>query len=250
MTFELGTLVQPSFMALVGVGIVLSLLFVALRHRIYYPTPSFLQVFDVCLVASAGGILGAKFGYMILYRTQWSAGGLSWHGGLLGAVIVLSIMSRWRKLDQALLWDSVAWCVPLIMLMAWWGCLGATCGFGREVESLADYPAWMVWEGRDLTNTLAPRFATQTLGMSGAVVVWLILAVIAQRRLWVGRWFGLVILMFSAIMFGLGFLRGDPAIDVGGLRIDQALDIVMMIGGAVMGLTRPSVSQPIRQSST
>jgi hypothetical protein len=247
MTLYLGTFAQPSFMALVGFGAVVSVLFVALRHRTFHQIPSFLKVLDVGLVTMTASVVGAKLGYIVLHDGDWSAGGLSWHAGLLFGMVVLYGMSRWRKLDQGLLWDSVAWCLPLIMLMAWWGCRGAACGFGHEVDTLADYPVVMVWEGRDLTQTLAPRFATQSLGMIGAIVAWLILGVIAYRGWLIGRWFGVVIGIISLIMFGLGFLRADPSMIIGGIRADQWLDLGGIVLGAVMCLTRPSERRSIPQ---
>ena len=247
MNLYLGTFAQPSFMALVGFSAIASALFVALRHRTFHQMPAFFTVFDVGLVTLVAGVIGAKAGYVLLNGGAWLDGGLSWHAGLVAGMVALAILSRWHTLNQALVWDSLAWCLPFIMLMAWWGCRGAACGFGREVATLADYPAVLVWEGRDLTNTLAPRFSTQSLGMIGAIGAWLILALVAYRGWLIGRWFGLMLVVMGGVMFAIGFLRADPAGMLGGVRVDQALDGVVIGLGAVMCLTRPSERPPTQQ---
>lgn len=242
MRIELGSLTQPSLMILVGLGAVMSVLFVALRHRTFHHSPSYLNLLDIGLATLVMAVLGARLGYIVLDGGAGLRGGLSWHSGLMVGMATLAILSRWRKLDQTLLWDSVAWCLPLIMFLAWWGCMGASCGFGREVETLADYPPFFAWEGRDLNNTLAPRFATQALGMMGAVMIGLILGWIAYKKWLIGRWLGLVLVMIGAVMFGIGFLRAD-------MGVNPWFDVGVMMGGAVMCLTRPIVRRFVPQAT-
>lgn len=233
---------------LVGFGAFCAVLFVALRHRTFRPDVSFAAAFDAGLVALVAAVIGARLSYAALNAAHFaddpaavlrlSAGGLNWHGAALAGMPAFALMIRWRGLSPRLMWDSAAWFVPVLMLGAWWGCIPAACGFGAEVETLADYPAFMVWLARDLTGTIAPRFATQPLGIVAAFAVWLALAVIGWRGWLVGRRFPFVLMLAASAMLALGFLRGDPAADWFGLRADQWLDVA--VGGvAVAWLLAP-----------
>lgn len=231
-------------------------LFVALRHRTFRPDVPFGVALSAGLVAMVSAAFGARMAYAALNAAlnaahftddparilRLDSGGLNWHGAALAGVLAFALMIRWRGLSPRLMWDSAAWFLPVIMLGAWWGCVPAACGFGAEVDTLADYPAFMVWLARDLTGTIAPRFATQSLGMSAAFGAWLLLAVVGWRGWLVGRRFPFVLALMAASMFALGFLRGDPAADWLGLRADQWLDLAAC-GGALVWLLAPRRKQ-------
>src|SRR5450432_3272808 len=66
-------------------------------------------VVDIGLGACIGGIIGARIEHVLLNWTyfadnlaeavQPSAGGLDWHGAVIGGLIGLALVARWRKLD-------------------------------------------------------------------------------------------------------------------------------------------------------
>ncbi len=167
-----------TFTVLLMLGIVLGMAWVLLRAR--PGTRS--ATLDACLAALVGGVIVGRLGHVLLNwayfrdhadeitRIDWQ-GGLSVHGVVLGALLGLWVVSRWRKLDFAHLLDSAALVIPLLALMGWWGCAANACAYGAPVEHMADYPRLLTWVQPDIYGIVEPRFATQRLGMLASVVL-------------------------------------------------------------------------------
>jgi prolipoprotein diacylglyceryltransferase len=173
------------------------------------------------------------FTYNLNEAFQLSAGGLNWHGAVIGGLIGIGIMARWRHIPARDLIDGLTPSLALVTLAVWYGCWAAACAYGKEVATLADYPAFIVWEGPDIFGLYAPRFNTHPLGMGFALFL-LVVALVSLRIRRLMYWrFWLLLALASLGMFGLGFLRGDYAITIavgdGHLRLDQGLDILMLI---------------------
>jgi prolipoprotein diacylglyceryltransferase len=193
----------------------------------------------VWLAGIAGGLLVGRavhvalnWAYFELERGeiwQLNAGGQDWRGAFLGALLGMWLMARLRDVPFDALLDGLAPVLPMIALAGWWGCGAAHCAYGKEVENLSFYPAWQVWEEADIYNLIAPRYATQRLGM---ILAWAALVIVLAvmwrgwlkwRRLW------LALVLIAAGMFALGFLRGDYAVLLGGLRLGQWLDLALAL---------------------
>ena len=239
----LGRFTLPTYTALLALGVLASVAALALAYRWRYARPVGPLV-DACLGALLGGVVLARAGHVLLHRYYFeihpdeiirlSAGGLDWHGALVGGLLGFALVSRWRGLDARSLFDWLAPVVPALALLAWWGCGAAHCAYGAEVETLADYPGWLVWEAADVYNIRAPRYAVQPLGMgfSGGL---LLLVLGLMWRGWLrGRLLGLALLVLALGMFALGFLRGDYNPTIGPLRADQALDLLLAGGGLAL----------------
>lgn len=195
-------------------------------------------VVDACLGALAGGVIGARLVHVLLnwsyfaYNTSeiWRlrSGGLDWHGALLGGLIGLWVICRWRRLEFARLLDMLTPALPLLALAGWWGCRAANCGFGAEVNTLANYPPLVVAELPDVYGIPAPRYNTQLFGLVLALLALGLTIWLFRRGLLVGRRFWLVLALLSAGMFAIGFFRADYALQVADLRADQWLDLAAM----------------------
>ena len=206
----------------------------AFVSAVYRSPYRFAQVIDVALAAVVLGLIGARLEYVALAWDYFAAhpaellrpelGGLGWHGAVIGAYAGMALMARWRGLDRRELLSRGAWALPLIALAGWIGCAAAGCGYGREVDTLANYADWLVWETRDVYGILAPRYATARFGMALAVIVALVGALTRrERRVWV------MLALLSAGMFGIGFLRADASPLVSSLRADQIIDSVFLV---------------------
>lgn len=190
-------------------------------------------VVDACLGALAGGIVGARIGHVLLNWSYFAdnlsealrpgAGGVDWHGALLGGLIGLALVARWHRLSLRDLLDALAPTLPLLALAGWLGCWAAVCGYGAEVDTLARYPA-LAAETRDVYGIVAPRYSTQVFGMALALGLFALSAVLIRRGWLKYRRFWLLLALLSAGMVGIGFLRGDSAPVIAGLRADQWLD--------------------------
>jgi phosphatidylglycerol:prolipoprotein diacylglycerol transferase len=197
------------------------------------------RAIDLGLWALAGGVIGARLGYVALnleyFRdhvdeiARLSAGGLNWHGAVVGALLGLMLAGRVYRTPTDGLTDSLAFGVGLIALAGWTACGALACGYGAEVANLADHPALLVAERADMYGLVVPRYDTQRLGALLAIAV-LVLTLALRWRGWLrGRRLWAALAAFSAGMFALGFLRGDPAVMVAGLRLDQGFDLGMLL---------------------
>jgi phosphatidylglycerol---prolipoprotein diacylglyceryl transferase len=207
---------------------------------------------DVYLAALIGGVIVARSGHILLnweyftYNTSeiWrlNSGGLDWHGAVIGGLIGLHLVARWHRINPAALLDSLALGLPLIALSAWWGCLAANCGYGAEVDTLANYPSLMVSESPDVYGLPAPRYNTQLFGLMLSLLL-LGFALLLHWRGWlVYRQFSVVLALMSLGLFVMGFWRGDYAIIIAGLRADQWLDAgLLLLGMAQLARARHAV---------
>lgn len=238
LTITLGPLTLRSFTFFIGLALAAAVGVVLLRLR---PFAAAGYVVDALLGGLLGAVAGARIGHVAL---QWdyfsthadeiirlSAGGLDWHGALLGGLLGLTLVARWRRLPLRLLLDALTPVLPLVALGGWTACWSAACGYGREVDTLANHPAYAVAELPDVYGIFAPRYSTQVFGIWLALVLLVVaVALLASRRL-EGRRFWAVLALLGAGMFAIGFWRGDPVAFVGGLRLDQWMDLLVVAAG-------------------
>lgn len=193
---------------------------------------------DVYLGILVGAIIGARAGHILLnaayFADHWAetlrvnAGGLDWHGAVIGGLIGLLLAARRCRVDYRLILADLALALPLLAGFTWWGCLYANCGYGAEVDTLARYPALLVAELPDVYGLPAPRYNTQLMGMVIAALL-LLWVLIMRRRAGPNKahfWPALALL--SLAMFAIGFLRADYATIIIGLRADQWLDLLIL----------------------
>lgn len=225
----LGPVTLPAFTLL------LALATAAAAALLLHRAPARAAAADCGLAALAGAAVGARAAHVLLNwdyfagapaeALRLSAGGLSWHGAVAGGLVGLGLGARWRGVDAAALLDRLALALPLAAFAVWWGCLGAACGYGAEVDTLARYPAWMVAELPDIYGLAAPRYRTQAFGMALSAAL-LALALLLAGRGWLrGRRFWLLLFLLSAGMFAIGFVRADHTPAIAGRRADQWLDL-------------------------
>lgn len=241
--FDLGSLTLSTYTALVGIGILLTGVY-ALYHT---EQPQRSKTADVLLAGIIGGIIVGRVEHVLLNWShfaynqneilQIASGGVDWHGALIGGGVGMLIVSRWRKVALAPLMDRLTIGLPLIGLLAWWGCGAASCAYGKEVATLSAYPEWVAWEGRDIFGIYAPRFQTQFIAMLLMGALLIITLLLLWRGWLVGFRFGLILMLTSVIMFGVGFLRGDYAPIAASLRVDQWLDLIFVGVGFLLLLT-------------
>lgn len=199
---------------------------------------------DVGLAALLIGLIGARLEYVLLAWGHFAAhpdeiarldmGGLGWHGAVIGGYAGMAIMARWRGLDQRDVLRAFAWALPLLAAGAWIGCGAAGCAYGREVDTLANYPAWLVWEARDVYGILAPRYNTAGFGVLLSLIAALVGALSgADRRFWT------MLALISAGMFGIGFIRADASPLIAALRADQLLDVLFFLAAVRLRALAP-----------
>jgi len=239
--FRLGPFVVPSYTALLDVGLVAGVMVACLLAR--RRGLDFARVLDAALAAALGGLVGGRLVYVVARWAYYNDhlrqaldlqdGGLSWHGGLVGGLVVLLIYCAVRRVSLRSLLDVLTPGIALLAICAWLGCFFAGCACGIET-----YPGQgLFWalslELADLYGIWVPRVAVQLLGAAWGAVVLAVVAVAGRCARLEGLTFSLWLALYSAGSLGLGFLRADEVTLVAGWRADQVVDLALIVVGVV-----------------
>lgn len=217
-------------------------------------------VVDVAVWALLGGIAGARFYHV---ATSWSElpdawwgpfavwrGGLASWGGLLGGTLAGVAVLRRRGVPVRQFMDAAA---PAVLLAYALGRLG-----NYTSQELFGPPTGLPWglevepdfrpDGYEEYATFQPTFLYELLWEVG--VVFVLLAV--ERRVRV-RPPGLFLLFLAGYglgrMFGELFFRIDPAITIGGLRLNfYVATVLVLVSGALLARTQSGARSPDTQT--
>jgi phosphatidylglycerol:prolipoprotein diacylglycerol transferase len=245
--FRLGSFAVQTYTVLIDLGLAISLAWLYLAA----PKAKAERWLDAGLAAVFGGLAGARLvycfansGYYFEHPEQiimiWQ-GGLDWAGAVLGGVLGAGLYCSRAREPLAPIWDLLAWPLLLLSLLSWAGCLAAGCAYGAEVAS-GQALSGLAVNTPDLYGVVAPRWPTQLMGL-----VW---SFIALGGLWLARrwaWgsgargsFALALVALGACL--LSFLRGDPDLLMGGLRLGTVLSGLVLacaLAGWAWRIRRP-----------
>lgn len=239
---QIGPITIRTYTLLVDLAILVGLGVLAWQGHVGYRRAGVWM--DAGIGALVGGLVIGRLVHVLIYWAYFSEhanqtyqiwrGGIDWHGAVIGGLIGLAVVGRWRGVSFEVIAGVIAILLPIGAIMIYLGCYSMGCGYGREVESLADYPPMVVGELPDLFGVVAPRFASPLYGIIASVMV--LIVVLVSRR-WIKRgdvlmWLALGLLGLAA--FGIGFTRGDSMWMVGALRLDQVLDLNIVAISVVM----------------
>lgn len=207
-------LTVPVFSLSLVCGALLSL-FLAVRRTGWKPG----MWVDLALGAGAGAVVGGRIEHVALHWDYFGThadeivrvtlGGLTWHGAVIGGLIGLWLAVQVRRIillatsrivrlpffaslvpatdapapfpSMSALLDALTPALPLLAFAGWLGCYAATCAWGKEVATLADFPAWAVGWTRDVFNIYAPRYSTQFYGMALAALLFALAWLLTRR---------------------------------------------------------------------
>lgn len=229
----------------------LALLFAIALVLFVTPRKQRAKAANALLLALAMGIAFARIEYVLLHPDafnaggqaplDFAAGGLGWHGAVLGALLGLWIGARIGRIDAALWWrwlDALALALPLVVFAAWLGCAASGCAYGAEVGTLADYAPRVAAELPDIYNIIAPRWNTPLYGVLLAALLLCIVAAWryaeARRGRSTGAALWLALALLSLGMFAIGYARADMVLMLATLRADQVLDMGVFVVSALM----------------
>jgi phosphatidylglycerol:prolipoprotein diacylglycerol transferase len=210
-----------------------------------------IPVIDAALAAGVGSVLLARATYAGFHwayyqnhlgeAIRFRDGGLAWQGALVGGVIGVAVMgASCRQIRVPVALDVLTPGAASLATCAWLACQPVGCAYGMET-----YPGeGLLWTlSRDLPTLYGirePRVAVQLLGAGWSAIL-LSGVLVAERRLrWRGTAFALWVTLHSLGAFGLGFLRADEVTMVAGWRIDQAINLLLAVGGLVIAVRKIS----------
>jgi phosphatidylglycerol:prolipoprotein diacylglycerol transferase len=239
---QIGPITISTYTALIALGAAVGLAVLYWRA----PAGKNARWMDAGLAAMVGGLIGARLVYVAASAdyylphleevVQVWQGGLAWPGAPLGALAAVWIYSR--RTGEALgpILDALAVPIVLLSALAWGGCLAAGCAYGYEVAP-GQAQAWLTSFAPDLFGLVAPRFATQALGIALSLAALAAVAIPQRGRKWAAGAYGLYALSLAAlIMFGLSFTRGDPAPLVRGYRLDTVGSAIVLLAATGLWL--------------
>jgi prolipoprotein diacylglyceryltransferase len=192
--------------------------------------------FDICLAGLIGAIILGRLFHVALNWLYFGEnlqmvsriheqGGINWHGAALGAFLAGALMAKFRGLSLSDLLSKLSPILPLIAFSGWYGAASSGAAYGIPVKHMVDYPAFFTWIERDIYGLVSPRFAVQSLGMVWTGLLFLLAIILQWRGSFFKRRLPLILLLLCIGAFSLGFLRGDYALMLFGLRAEQWLDI-------------------------
>lgn len=189
--------------------------------------------FDVVLIILSAAILGGRLGFVFFNWNyfqdrigeswQFSQGGLSYHPALWSGLLALFIWSRIKKVS---FYDTAGMLAPAFVLFvafAWAACWFEGCAYGREGllgPLTADLP--------DDLGVYAVRYQTQLSGFMLTLIVFGLILLISRRmNSMVVFWLALGSVSFIHLLTSL--LRGDPAYEFVGIRLDIWVDGLIVL---------------------
>lgn len=200
------------------------------------------QVGDVIFYGALGVIVGGRLGYVLFYNLMYFVhqplmifalwdGGMSFHGGLIGVIVVIWLYTKKHHMPLFALTDFIA---PLVPIGLGAGRIGNFINgelWGRVTHS----PFGMVFPGAGPL----PRYPSQLIEfLLEGVVLFIILWVVSLKprpRMLVSALF---LIFYGAFRFLAEFFRQpDPQLGFvafGWLSQGQLLSIPMMLLGAIL----------------
>jgi phosphatidylglycerol---prolipoprotein diacylglyceryl transferase len=199
---------------------------------------------DAILYVTLGIILGGRIGYVLFYNGPWYLshpldalqvwrGGMSFHGGLIGVIIALTLFARSRKLPVLEFGDLAAAVAPIGLL------LGRIANFinGELWGRPTDVPWAMVFPGAGPL----PRHPSQ---LYEAFLEGIVLLIVMQVLAWRprrpeqrGRLGGVFLIGYALARIAVEFFREPDAqlgYLAGGITMGQLLSLPMLLAGLLL----------------
>ncbi|MET0279646.1 MAG: prolipoprotein diacylglyceryl transferase [Steroidobacteraceae bacterium] len=217
------------------------------------------QVDDLIFWAMAGGILGGRIGYVLIYvlpfqmellRADWLypvkiwQGGMSWHGGMIGGFIAMGLYAR-RFGRRAL--DVMDFAAPLSGI----GICAVRIGnfINSELWGAPTDWKWGFLVPDAVTGELVGRHASQLYEAAlEGLAMFLLLWWFTRRRRPSGATIGLALSWYALVRMGIEFVR-VPDAQIGYLMGDyltmgQLLSLPMLLAGLVLLLRAQMQPRP------
>lgn len=223
---------------LLGVGTLTGLLLVCWRA----PQKELPAYLDAGFWVLVGALIGSRAGSVLVnfayYQTHigevfqvWK-GGLSSIGALVGGSVAIFVVARWKKIPTAALADVLFPLAGTLMVTAWLGCWVSSCAYGLPSE------AWWALPAKDELGMLDHRIPVQLAGASLTLVLLFLLELAGGRFRVPGSSALTGLLLLSAEIVALSFLRADPTPTWLGVRLEAwgaaALLLATTLAGVVL----------------
>ena len=253
-----------SLMYLVAFAVVYFLTVFRIKHENYKYTAENIQ--DYLVWAMIGVIIGGRFGYALFYNFGYyfqhpleiilpfdfshgikfvGLSGMSYHGGLIGVVIMSILFCRKYKFN---FWHFVDLLIPAIPLGYTFGRIGNFIN-GELYGRITTVP-WGMYFPLDSSQSL--RHASQLYeALFEGIVLFVLLWLIRKKKYLNGFLLGIYICCYGFVRFFIEFFR-EPDAQLGFVlgfnTMGQVLCILMMLAGIAIILWRRNTTQTLRRT--
>lgn len=258
--FSIGTfqLRYYSLMYIVAFVLVYFLVIYRIKNEKYKYTAEDIQ--DYLVWAMIGVLLGARLGYVLIYNFVYylqhpleiflpfsfadgirfiGISGMSYHGGVIGVIIMSVLFCRKRKID---FWKFADLICPAIPLGYTFGRLGNF--INGELFGRATTMPWGMYFPLDATNTLRHPSQLYEAAFEG-IFLFIILWLLRKKTGVDGYLPGLYIFGYGLARFIVEFFR-EPDFAVGPISIGQFLCLLMMLAGIMILIWLKNTTQKNR----
>ena len=224
---------------LIGIGFLLGVTFCARRAKRFGYTED--DVYDVMIWLIPCSILGARLYYVLFnldyylkhlneFFAVWN-GGLAIYGGVIAGILVAFLVTRRKKIPFAALLDDMVYGLLIGQIIGRWGNFMNREAFGRETEIFCR----MGLTAPDGTTIYVhPTFLYESLWNLGVLLFLLWFEKKGKRR-FDGHCITLYFLLYGLGRLWIEGLRTDSLyIGSTGIRVSQALSLVLVIGAAAV----------------
>ncbi len=204
------------------------------------------QVFDLCMLALFGGLIGARLLHVIqnwnsqkglLWIIRVDQGGLVFYGGFILAVIAVCVYAKRKNISIPALLDVFAPAIAIGHAFGRLGCFMQGCCHGAKAP--AGFPGairfpYMTGGSVDPKLFQADGYScwlypTQLWESAGNVILCVILLLIFRKFRKEGQIAGIYLILYAVMRFILEFFRGDNPELLLGLTTSQAIALFLMI---------------------
>jgi len=247
-------------MYLVAFAIVYFLTLYRIKHENYKYTAENIQ--DYLVWAMIGVILGARFGEVFIYNPVYYAqhpleiiipfdfsngvrftgiSGMSYHGGVIGVVIVSILFCRKYKIN---FWHFIDLLIPAVPLGYTFGRIGNF--INGELWGRVTTVSWGMYFPLDPTQNLRHPSQLYEALLEG-IVLFIVMWLIRKKTKFDGFLLGIYIFGYGLARFIAEFFR-EPDYNVDlilvTISIGQLLCLLMMLGGIALLIWRKNAGKP------
>ena len=239
--FTIGRWSVPTYSILLGLGLILGLLLAYSEGKRILGKGE--TALDLGLWVIAGGLLGGRIGFVLanwtVFAEDWTLvlriweGGLSYYGAFVGGLLAMVLYAGANRRAAAphFFWklaDALVLGLAAGIMFGWAACLMGGCAYGAVGEGFGH----MILP--DLFGVDAPRFATQVVGLTYSLLLYVSFWLLRKRWPFHGAAFLMYVFLYSAEgMFLLASTRGDESVYIGPWRLGQGMDVPLILATAV-----------------
>jgi len=248
-----------SLMYIIAFAIVYFLTLYRIKNENYKYTKENIQ--DYLVWAMIGVIMGARLGYVFIYNLSYYAqhpleiiipfdfsngvrfigiSGMSYHGGLIGVVVMSILFCRKYKIN---FWHFIDLLIVAVPLGYTFGRIGNFIN-GELFGRITTMP-WGMYFPLDPSQSL--RHPSQLYeALFEGIVLFILLWLIRKKKLFDGFLLGIYICGYGLARFIIEFFREpDYKVDIilGTISIGQLLCLLMMLGGITLLIWRKNTAK-------